>query len=714
MRKRHSLQLVALEDRSTPATFTVTTIVDNGSNVTPTAGSLRAAIINANATAGLDTINFNISGGGVQPIAPPITLPDITDPVVIDGTSQPGFAGTPVIRLDGSNAGAGANGLSLVGVTGSTIKSLTIGGFKGAGIRISGGSSNNVYGSFIGTTQNGTVAQPNGVGIQIENASLGVAIGGNGTNQRNIISGNTGPGVRIDNSYNTLVAGNFIGTDLNGINAVPNAGGGVALVDGAAGDTVGGISAGLGNVISGNGTAGVILDGATTTGNVIVGNRIGQNFSGIGLGNTGPGIKAFNGADSNPPGGAVAGSENTIRSNTIADNSGAGVAVLDTSRQIRIDANSIHDNVGLGIQVDSTANAGLKAPTITSMSAVTGGQDVNGTFSGTANTKYDVNFFTNSTADASGFGEGQTQVGTVSVTTDGSGNGTFLFLLATGTGGTFITATVTQDTLGDTSSFSNAFARPDILLTSGSYAVGGGEGGDGTVVFTDNIGTTIRTNTYFGANFTGGARVATGDLTNDSIPDLAVGTGPGTQALVQVYNGATQQLLFTVNPFGTFTGGVFVALGDINNDGYADLIITPDEGGGPRVRVFNGKTFTQMADFFGINDVNFRGGARAAVGDMNDDKFGDIIVTRRLRRRAAHRGFQRGTVGLERRPQALRRFLRLRADASKRRLRRRCGCGRRRLCRSGDRRRPRWRAARPHPQRQNAAKLRRENADRAR
>src|SRR5204863_175404 len=101
----------------------------------------------------------------------------------------------------------------------------------------------------------------------------------------------------------------------------------------------------------------------------------------------------------------------------------------------------------------------------------------------------------------------------------------------------------------------------------------------------------------------------------------------GIKAEVRVYNGSTQQLLFTINPFGDFTRGVFVALGDINKDGYADLIITPDEGGGPRVRAFNGKTFAQIADFFGIDDVNFRGGARAAIGDITGDGTGDIIVS---------------------------------------------------------------------------------------
>jgi hypothetical protein len=71
---------------------------------------------------------------------------------------------------------------------------------------------------------------------------------------------------------------------------------------------------------------------------------------------------------------------------------------------------------------------------------------------------------------------------------------------------------------------------------------------------------------------------------------------------------------------------VFVATGDVNGDGTPDLVITPDEGGGPRARVFDGNGFGQLADFLGIDDPNFRGGARAAIGDVNHDGFGDLVV----------------------------------------------------------------------------------------
>lgn len=625
--RRSPLALLTLEDRLAPATFTVTTLADNGSNATPIAGSLRAAIINANNTPGADTIAFALPGSGAQTISLAAPLPDITESVVIDGTTQAGFGGSPLVALSGTNAGAGAFGLNFVNHTLSTVKSLAIGGFSGAGIRISGGGSHTILGSRIGTNAAGTAALANAVGIQLVNGTLGNRIGGNAANELNVISGNTGPGIRIDASPGNLVAGNFIGTEATGNSPLANAGGGIAMLNGASGNTIGGVSPGMGNVISGNGTAGVNVTGAATSANIIVGNRIGLGFAGFALPNSGPGVRFASAAGSAPAGGIASGTENIVRNNTIAKNSAAGIAVLDTSRQVRIEGNSIRENGGLGIQVDATANAGLQSPLIASIKAATGGQMISGTFNGQPNAKYAVSLFSSSAADPSGFGEGQNQIGTLFATTNATGGGSFEFLLLSGVGGAFITATVTHDALGDTSAFSNAFARPDVLLTSTMFAVGSGATGSPTVVLTDSIGTVIRSSEVFAPSMTGGVRVATGDLTNDNIPDLAVGTGVGFKAEVRVIDGATQQTLFQLFPFGDFNRGVFVALGDVNNDGYADLIITPDEGGGPRVRIFDGKTFSQIADFFAIDDANFRGGARPAVGDLNGDGFGDLVVS---------------------------------------------------------------------------------------
>src|SRR3954452_5187947 len=87
------------------ATFTVTNVDDTG------AGSLRQAITDANATVALDEVHFNIAGAGIKTIIPFSALPEITQPLRVLGTTQPGYAGSPLIELDGTTAGLNADGL---------------------------------------------------------------------------------------------------------------------------------------------------------------------------------------------------------------------------------------------------------------------------------------------------------------------------------------------------------------------------------------------------------------------------------------------------------------------------------------------------------------------------------------------------------------------------------------------------------------------------
>jgi autotransporter-associated beta strand protein len=160
-----------------------------------------------------------------------------------------------------------------------------------------------------------------------------------------------------------------------------------------------------------------------------------------------------------------------------------------------------------------------------------------------------------------------------------------------------------------------------------NIVVGSGPGVPATVNVYDTQGQLVQQVQPFGPGFTGGVRTVAADFNGDGTLDYAFGTGPGATALVQVVDGKTGAVLFTANPFETFTGGVFVAAGDINNDGSAELVVTPDQGGGPRVVVFAGGSFTPMVSYFGIDDPAFRGGARAGVGDMNGDGFADIAVS---------------------------------------------------------------------------------------
>ena len=105
------------------STFTVSNTDDGGP------GSLRQAIIAANNLAGLDTIDFAIPGPGPHTIMPLSGLPSIDDPTIIDGATQPGYAGKPIIELDGSQSG---NEVALsIGAGGSTVRGLVINRFAG-------------------------------------------------------------------------------------------------------------------------------------------------------------------------------------------------------------------------------------------------------------------------------------------------------------------------------------------------------------------------------------------------------------------------------------------------------------------------------------------------------------------------------------------------------------------------------------------------------
>jgi hypothetical protein len=129
----------------------------------------------------------------------------------------------------------------------------------------------------------------------------------------------------------------------------------------------------------------------------------------------------------------------------------------------------------------------------------------------------------------------------------------------------------------------------------------------------------------FGA-FAGEVRVALGDVNADGTPDLIVGAGPGGGPEVRVYNGNSTQLLLDFMAFNpAFSGGIYVASADINGDGYSDIIVGADAGGGPGVRVFSGKDGSLLRDFFAFNPA-FAGGVRVAASDINRDRVPDIIV----------------------------------------------------------------------------------------
>jgi CSLREA domain-containing protein/uncharacterized repeat protein (TIGR01451 family) len=325
----------AAQPAAVAATFTVNSSDDHNDG-TCNAGdcTLREAINAANTNAGTDTIAFAI-GSGAQTITPASALPAISGTVIINGTTQPGFSGVPLIEISGANVGEGISGLT-INAANCTIRGLIINRFGAQGININS-SGTTIAGNYIGTNAAGTAG-----GTGIGNAENGVLInsasniiGGTTTADRNVISGNLGSGVVLLNVAATTnqVLGNFIGTGATGTSTVANLSDGVSIIA-APNNTIGGTTAGAGNVISGNSNGVHIID-ASATGNVITGNFIGTNFNGTtDLGNQFAGIDIFEGANN------TIGGNSTAARNIISGN-GEGIRLNNAASGTLVQGNYI-------------------------------------------------------------------------------------------------------------------------------------------------------------------------------------------------------------------------------------------------------------------------------------------------------------------------------------------------------------------------------------
>ncbi len=407
-------------------------------------GSLRQAILCANVVPGTDTIAFNIPGSGVQTIDLASALPTITDPVIIDGYSQPGAS--PNTQTTGDNAvrlielDGVAYGL-LITAGNSVVRGLTINRsvYSGVGISLSGKGGNLIEGDFIGTDASGSTAQLNfgDDGVLIFQ-SPNNTIGGTTPAARNIISGNGGDGIDISgtsaNTSSNLVQGNLIGTTASG-GALGNGVDGIEI--NGSGNTVGGSAAGAGNIIAYN------------------------QFTGIGVSSS---------------------QETSILSNTITNNQRDGVLVGSGGQGTSILSNSLFDNSYLGISLgngisptpndpgdtDTGPNGLQNDPVITSATTVADITTIVGTLNSTPNSTFHIEFFGNGTADSSARGVGQTLLGSIDVPTDPSGNGSFTVPFA-GTPN-FVAATAT-DPSGNTSEFSNVIATTTEQAASADLSI---------------------------------------------------------------------------------------------------------------------------------------------------------------------------------------------------------------------------------------------------
>jgi titin len=302
-----------------PTIFTVTNTNDGG------AGSLRQAILSSNATTGPNAISFNLPGSGVQTINLLSALPQITQPVTIDGTTEPNSGGLPVIQIDGTASGSTAVGLSLASsASGSTVQGLSITDFAGGGVLVDGASNVSIANDEIGlvVSSTGVVAHGNGgFGVQFQDGANFNTVSGS------VVSGQNGDGVVLTGTgtSNNTVQGSYLGTDPTGSSALPNYNG-VLIQNGATNNTIGGTTLAARDVISGNSWDGVHIVGSGTSGNVVEGDYIGwalgRPSDGVhaatpehALGNGASGVAVFAGASNNTIGGTVPGSGNVLAAN---------------------------------------------------------------------------------------------------------------------------------------------------------------------------------------------------------------------------------------------------------------------------------------------------------------------------------------------------------------------------------------------------------------
>ncbi len=207
-----------------------------GNGACATAGAvctLRAAIQEANALAGADSITFNIGAGGLQTITPATRPADDLDRDRHRRHHTAGVRGTPLIKLLGTRRRANAIGLTIITGANSSVRGLIVVGFPNKGIQVNADGVV-VAGNYIGVTETGA-AQGNGFGPVAGGAGIGAGgvlvslgdfpntiIGGTSAADRNVISGNT-YGIQILCASNVRVQGNYIGLDPTGTLARPNA-----------------------------------------------------------------------------------------------------------------------------------------------------------------------------------------------------------------------------------------------------------------------------------------------------------------------------------------------------------------------------------------------------------------------------------------------------------------------------------------------------------
>jgi hypothetical protein len=525
------LLIERLEDKIALSTFQVTSDADDGST-----GTLRWAIHSANATPGADTITF----AGARNILLTGALPALTEQVTIDGYVGNGPAARPNTLLEGNNAGLvvqiSGQGANIDGLTIATskaiVRGLAIFNLTGNAILVTSGSENHIEGNFIGIDASGGSAYAgpgNGVRLQGSTTTRNI-IGTDGDNtndlgERNVIAKCTlGIGITTQATDN-IVAGNFIGTNVNGTAAIPNIVG--IILDQRADRTRIGTDAespnvNERNVISGNSLVGIVTARRPVLDSVIHGNYIGTKADGSDGIPNGEGIGIEYGAERITIGGEG------LLANRIAHNAGAGVLItasqapnptIDSDptfaspQRITVRGNELYDNAGIGIDlvvnggpgdgVNSdefnnedddldpgitnvllqSANGLRNRPTLDPDSVRYGAVSrIKGTLESAPNETFIIDFYANrvTTSPTAAEAEGEVHIGRTTVRTNGDGEAAFDLLVGASQQDDFITATATSQ-YGETSEFSaavQAIAPIQAGSDGGAFVVLGTAGDD--------------------------------------------------------------------------------------------------------------------------------------------------------------------------------------------------------------------------------------------
>ena len=534
MRRFFALLIAFQAAGAAAATFTVTSTSDSGP------GSLRQAILDANGSFGNDDIAFAIPGPGVQTIVLASGLPAITQPVYIDGFTQPGSSVNtqPVgqglnavlqIQIDGSGAVsepcfqvfAGNDDLLVMAIQGLVVNRCSIGAID-VGV---GGSGALIAGNYIGSDPTGmSVPGPQGFGVRIVNTPH-LAIGGTFAFERNLISGHTDAAVIAQTAAFMAIRGNLIGTNALGTARIAEDlfADGLRL-DVTASVVVGGVEVSARNVISGVGRNAVVITNADSSGSVL-GNDIGTDVTGtralgdavgVDVLNASPLIRGNVIAGQGNAGIKLEGSSSVIQGNFIGTdetgtlalgNAGGGIYVLEENGDITIGgtgpgegnvvahngrrflsfiggihvrnpkttirANRIFDNLYLGIDLlggraggavtpndpgdgDDGPNGAQNFPVIEHVAVGSGMTQISGFLDSTPSTTFQLDFFSGPSCSIWpwGFLQGEDYLGALPVTTDATGKVAFLASFPGELGaGRSITATAT-DPEGRTSEFS--------------------------------------------------------------------------------------------------------------------------------------------------------------------------------------------------------------------------------------------------------------------